>query len=119
MNISEKIKDGIKAYLDLQKMRIQSELHLVRRGERFFMPSACCSLFEEEKKNFCGWFKIIKFSDAYVSNISQCIGNNDGNISSIKSYDSHVMIQHLFPVVMYGYLGGDVQTVLIKLRVFF
>ena len=29
LNISEKIKDGTKADLDLQKMRIQPELHLV------------------------------------------------------------------------------------------
>ena len=37
----------------------------------------------------------------------------------MKSYDSHVMIQYLLPVVMRGYLGGDVQTALIELGVFF
>ena len=29
LNISEKIKDGTKAHLDLQKIGIRSELHLV------------------------------------------------------------------------------------------
>ena len=62
---------------------------------------------------------MIKFSDAYASNVSQCVGNNDGNISGMKSHDSHVMMQYLFFVIMHGYLGGDVQTILIELRVFF
>ena len=73
-------------------MRIRSELHLVYQDERFFMPPAYYSLFDEEKKNFCGWFKTVKFIDAYASNVSQCVGNNDGNISGIKSHDSHMMM---------------------------
>ena len=100
-------------------MGIRSKLYLVHRGERFFMPPIYYSLFGEEKKNFCGWFKIIKFFNAYASNVSRCVRNNDGNISDMKSYDSHMMMQRLLLVVMCSYLGGDVQTVLIKLRVFF
>ena len=119
LNISEKIKDGTKAHLDLQEMRIWLELHLVYRGERFFMPPTCYSLFGEKKKNFCGWFKIVKFSDAYASNVSWCVGNNDSNISSMKSHDSHVMMQRLLSVVMHGYLDGDGQTAMIELGVFF
>ena len=80
------------------------------------MPPACYSLFGEKKKSFCGWFVIIKSSDAYASNVSQCIGNNDSNISSMKSYDSHVMMQHLLTMVICGYLSGDVQAALIELE---
>ena len=83
------------------------------------MPPVYYSLFGEEKKNFYGWFKIVKFSDAYASNVSRCVGNNDGNISDMKSYDSHVMMQYLLLMIMHGYLGGDVQTALIELGVFF
>ena len=83
------------------------------------MPPACYSLFGEEKKIFYGWLKIIKFFDAYASNVSWCIGNNDGNISGLKSHDSHVMMQYLLPVVMHGYLDGDVQTALMELGVLF
>ena len=100
-------------------MKIRSELYLVHRDERFFMPSVCYSLFGKEKKNFYGWFKIVKFPDAYTSNVSWCVGNNDGNISDMKSHDTHLMMQCLLPVVMRGYLGGDVQTALIELGVFF
>ena len=100
-------------------MKIRLELHLVYRDERFFMPPACYLLFGEEKKNFCGWFKIVKLPDTYASNVSQWVGNNDGNISDMKSHDSHVMMQCLLPVVMHGYLGGDGQTAMIKLGVFF
>ena len=73
----------------------------------------------EEKKNFYGWFKIVKFSDTYASNVSWYVENNDGNISDMKSHDSHVMMQYLLLMVMYGYLGGDVQTAFIELGVFF
>ena len=114
LNIPEKIKDDTKVRLDLQKMEIRSELHLVRRGERFFMPPACYSLFEEKKKNFCGWFKIVKFLNAYASNVSRCVGNNDDNISGMKNLDSHVMMQRLLPIGMHGYLGGDGQTVMLS-----
>ena len=94
-------------------------MHLVRRGDRFFIPPACYSLLDEEKKSFCGWFKIIKFHDAYTSNVWWCVSNNDSNISGMKSYDSHVMMQYLLLMIMHGYLGGDIQTALIELGVFF
>ena len=61
LNILKKIKNGTKAHLDLQEMGIQLEMHLVRRGERFFMSPTCYLLFEEKKKNFCGWFKTVSF----------------------------------------------------------
>ena len=83
------------------------------------MPSTCYSLFGEKKKNFCGWFKTVKFLDAYASNVSWCVGNNDTNISGMKSHESHVMMQRLLPVVTRGYLGGDGQTAMIELGVFF
>ena len=50
LNIPRKIKDSTKARLDLQKMRIRLELHLVRRGDRFFMPTVCYSLFDEKRR---------------------------------------------------------------------
>ena len=82
---------------------------------------ATCILFAiwQEKEEFLWMVQIIKFSDAYASNVSRCAGNNDGNISDIKSHDSHVMMQYLLSVIIRGYLGSDVQTVLIELGVFF
>ena len=108
LNIPEKIKNGTKARLDLQEIKIQPELYLIHRGKRFFMPHACYSLFGEEKKNFYGWFKIVKFSDTYASNVLRCVGNNDGKISGMKSHDSHMMMQCLLPMVMRGYLDDDI-----------
>ena len=94
-------------------------MHLVRRGDRFFMLPVCYLLFGEEKKSFYGWFETVKFSNAYASNISRCVGNNDGNISGMKSHDSNMMMQCLLPMIMHGYLGGDGQTAMIELGVFF
>ena len=70
LNIVEKIKDNLKAHLNLQEMKIRLELHLVRQDDKFFMPLACYSLFDEEKKSLFGWFEIVKFSYAYTSNVS-------------------------------------------------
>ena len=119
LNIPEKIKDNSKARLDLQEIEIRLELHLVHQGDKFFMPLAYYSLFGEEKKNFCGWFKTIKLSDVYASNVSCYIGNNDKNISGMKSHDFHILMQRLLPVVMHGYLNGDIQAALIELKIFF
>ena len=83
------------------------------------MPPACFSLFGDERKSFCGWFRTVKFPDVYASNIMRYVGNNDSNISGMKSHDCHVMMQHLLPVVIRGYLSGDVQAALIELGVFF
>ena len=83
------------------------------------MPPAYYSLFDEGKKSFCGWFKTLKFSNAYASNLSWCVGNNDDNISGIKNYNSHVMMQHLLLMVIRSYFSDDVQAALIELGVFF
>ena len=42
-----------------------------------------------------------------------------GDGTDMKSYDSHVMMQYLLLMIMHCYLGGDIQTVLIELGVFF
>jgi Transposase family tnp2/Domain of unknown function (DUF4218)/Transposase-associated domain len=119
LNIPGKTKDNAKARLDLQDMGIRPELQLFYQADKYFIPPACYSLVGEEKKSFCGWFRTVKFPDAYASNASRYVGNNDSNISGMKSHDCHVMMQRLLPVVMRGYLSGDVQTALIELGLFF
>ena len=70
------------------------------------------------KEKFLWMVQNYKFFLCIRFNILRCVGNNDGNISGMKNHDSHVMMQHLFSMVMHGYLGDDVQTALIELGVF-
>ena len=103
----------------MQEIGIRPELQLIQQADKYFMPPACYSLFGEEKKSFCGWFRSVKFPDAYASNASRYVGNNDSTISGMKSHDCHVVMQRLLPVVMRGYLNGEVQAALIELGLFF
>ena len=52
LNIVGKIKDNSKTHFDLQEIEIRSELHLVRQGDKFFMPLACYSLFDKKEEEF-------------------------------------------------------------------
>ena len=119
LNISEKNKRWYKSSPWFTEN--ENPIGVVFSSSRWEIFYATCMLFVVwwEKKIFCGSFKTVKFSDAYASNVSRCVGNNDSNISGMKSHDSHMMIQRLLPVVMHGYLGGDVWTALIELGVFF
>ena len=41
INIEERMKDTMKARLDLEDMQIRKELHLIRQGDMLVKPLAC------------------------------------------------------------------------------
>lgn len=71
LNIEGKTKDTAKAWLDLEELGIREELHLIRNRDTFIVPPLACYTLEANKRNsFCTWFKSVKFSDGYASNLS-------------------------------------------------
>ncbi|XP_059649606.1 uncharacterized protein LOC132295377 isoform X1 [Cornus florida] len=119
MNISGKTKENVKARLDLEAMRIRKELHLIRNGDKFMMPSARYTLSIEKQRSFCEWLKSVKFPYGYASNISRCIHVKECKIFGLKSHDSHVLVQRLLPIAIRGYLDVDISNALIELGFFF
>ena len=119
LNIEGKTKDTNKAHLDLADMNIRKELHLQVRGNKLVKPHACYTLIVDERKQFCKFFRSVKFSDGYAANLSRNISIGDGRISGLKSHDYHVLLQKLLPIVIRPYLNKDLCTTLAELFSFF
>ena len=93
LNIKGKTKDNSNFWLDLERIGLWHELHLVPcDGGKFLMPTTSYTLHEDEKRNFYEWLKIIKFFDNFVSNILSRVNLKDGSILGMKSHDPHVMM---------------------------
>ncbi|CAL5403721.1 unnamed protein product [Camellia sinensis] len=120
LSVDGKNKDTDKARLDLEDMKIRKELHLKRRSNGSFeKPPALYTLSVKEREGFCDFLKSMKYPDGYAANISNCVTAQAGKLSSLKSHDSHVLIQRLLPIGMRGYLNKEIGTTLFELGNFF
>ncbi|XP_070051394.1 uncharacterized protein [Nicotiana tomentosiformis] len=119
MNAKGKTKDTIKTRLDWQEMNIRPELHPIKNGEKYEVPTACYTLSPQEKHNICLFLKNLKVPDGFSSNISQCVNLKEHRISGLKSHDCHVLLQHLLPLALRGMLSKTVCEPLIELSLFF
>lgn len=57
----------------------------------------------------------IKVPDGYSSNISRCVHPQERSISGLKSHDSHILMQQLLLVALWGVLPKHVVKALIEL----
>ncbi|XP_016481586.1 uncharacterized protein LOC107802577 isoform X4 [Nicotiana tabacum] len=119
LNIKGKTKDTINTRLDLQAMNIRKELHPIKIGDKYDLPTACYTLSPEEKDRFFSFLKNLKVPDGFSSNIFQCVNLKDRKISGLKSHDCHVLLQHLLPLALRGMLCKSVCELLIELSLFF
>ncbi|XP_059292571.1 uncharacterized protein LOC132046040, partial [Lycium ferocissimum] len=119
MNAKGKTKDTINTRLDLQEMNIRSELHPIKKGEKYEIPTACYTLSPQEKHNLCLFLKNLKVPNGFSSNISQCVNLKYHKIFGLKSHDCHVLLQHLLPLALRGMLSKTVCEPLVELCLFF
>nr|XP_048333284.1 uncharacterized protein LOC125423409 [Ziziphus jujuba var. spinosa] len=89
LDIKGKSKDTDKARMDLKDLNIRKELHLQETG------------------------------DGYAANISKNVNIKDGKISGLKTHDSHVLLQQLFPVGIRPYIKKEVCGTNIEMCMFF
>ncbi|XP_059279095.1 uncharacterized protein LOC132033211 [Lycium ferocissimum] len=119
LNVKGKTKDTLNSRMDLQAMNIKKELHPIKSGDKYELPTACYTLSPEEKNNFFTFLKNLKVPDGFSSNISQCVNLKDRKLSGLKSHDCHVILQHLLPLAIRGMLCKSVLEPLIELSIFF
>ncbi|XP_070053613.1 uncharacterized protein [Nicotiana tomentosiformis] len=119
LNIKGKTKDTINTRLDLQAMNIRKELHPIKNGDKYDLPTACYTLSPEEKYKFFNFLKNLKVPDGFLSNISQCVNLKDKKITGLKSHDCHILLQYLLPLAIRGMLSKSVREQLIELSLFF
>ncbi|XP_062080241.1 uncharacterized protein LOC133784996 [Humulus lupulus] len=118
-SIDEKSKDTEKARLDLQDLNICKQLHMKKKGNKWFKPVACYTLSAKERQEFCTFIKSVQFPDGYVANISRNVNMKDGKLFGLKSHDCHILLQRLLPIGLRPYLKKKVMDAIAELSLFF
>ena len=99
----EKSKDNLNSHPDLQALGIRSDLHPVEVDDQFYLPPAPYTMSPDKKKLFCEILKGVKFPDDFASNIRHNIHVNEKKIFGLKSYEYHIILQHLLPLAVRNY----------------
>lgn len=68
---------------------------------RAFRPNAPWALDEQEKPMFIQRVKSMRFPKNFAANVRSYFGGKNGNkLQHLKSYDFHVLMQHVIPVAL-------------------
>ena len=113
--MNEKSKDTTNARVDLKNWGIREELHLKEDGTKLIKPHPMYSFTPNDRQFFCQFVKGVRLPDGFSSNFSKKVTDNDGNIVGLKSYDCHILMQHLLLVGVRGYLDKSISKTIIEL----
>lgn len=83
------------------------------------MPPAVYTMSPSEKKLFCEVLKSVKFPYGYAADIRRCVNIDKKRLVGLKSYDCHVLLENLLPLVVRRILPENVSTTLIRVSNFF
>ena len=98
MDVKGKIKDNIKARLDIALYYNCKNMKLVYDESRVKKPRASFVLEKNTKMLLYKWLKSLHFLDGHASNISRLVNIEDCRLYGIKSHDCHVFMQTLIPL---------------------
>jgi hypothetical protein len=115
LNIPRKIKDTIKARLDLKDCGIKKELQFKETGDSCQMPHARYTLSKEQKKVFCDFLREVKFPDGFASNVSRCLNADGTKVQGLITHDCHILLQRILPAAMRGFLDKDIYEEIVEL----
>ena len=88
------MKDNPKAQADMKNICKCLLLELVKVSlKKFLKPKASYTLIREQLKDVCEWYKNLKFSNGYVSNLAWCVNIKDYRLYGLKSHNYHVFIK--------------------------
>ncbi|XP_042460197.1 uncharacterized protein LOC122043659 [Zingiber officinale] len=119
MNVKGKTKDNVAARLDMVEMGIRPELTPIVREKRTYLPFAACSFTKKEKLQVCKSLKDIKVPEGFSSNMNNIVCMDQLKLTSLKSHDCHVLMQHFLPIVIRDALPKHVRYAIIRLCFFF
>ncbi|WMV29726.1 hypothetical protein MTR67_023111 [Solanum verrucosum] len=81
-------------------MTIWPKLHLIQRGEKVEVPTACYTLSPEDKHKLSLFLKNLKVPDGFSSNLSQYVNLKDHKICGLKMHDCHALLQYILPLAL-------------------
>ncbi|GJV27457.1 hypothetical protein Tco_1383905 [Tanacetum coccineum] len=117
---NDKSKDTLKARQNLETLRVQKELWLVKKPNgKFEKPHPKYSFTPENRKLFCKFIKGVRLPDGFGSNFKQKVTADDNNITGLKSHDCHIMMHRLLPYGVQRYLPKNIAAPIIELCLFF
>jgi len=88
-------------------------------NDKYHLPVAPYNLSVDEKTSLPKVLKHLKVPNGYVSNIFRSITLKEHKLFNLKSYDYHILIEHLLPIA-FGAVKDDNLVVLVcKLFNFF
>ncbi|GJU55639.1 uncharacterized protein Tco_1229353 [Tanacetum coccineum] len=117
---NNKTKDTVKARQDLETLKVQKELWLVKKpNEKLEKPHPKYSFTTEGRKRFCKFIKGVRLPDGFGSNFKQKVTADDNNITGMKSHDCHIMMHRLLPYGVQQYLPKSIAAPIIEFCLFF
>ena len=120
MDVKGKTKDNPKARANMKNICRHPLLVLVEVSPRKVLKlKASYTLMREQLKDVCEWYKNLKFSDGYISNLARCFNIKDCRFYGLKSHDCHVFMQWLLPLAWRDLLPNSIWSSLTKLSIFF
>ncbi|KAL0444722.1 UNVERIFIED_CONTAM: hypothetical protein Slati_2194900 [Sesamum latifolium] len=108
MDIKGKTKDNLNARRDLKSICNCPELELDERRPNV-MHKAAYTLSKEQKRRVCQWINGLQFPDGYASILARCVDMTELRMHGMKSYDCHVFMQNLIPIVFLEMLPEHVH----------
>jgi hypothetical protein len=120
LNTDGKTRDHGHALANLKKMGITSELWLEDSVKGTELPTSCITLSKHEKKEFCGFLKIVKVLFGYSMNVSRLISFPDLKVApGVKSHDYHVLLTQMIAVGIQNVLPVNVREAIMIFSFFF
>ena len=119
IDVKGKTKDNPKARADMKNICKRPLLKLVEvSSEKFLKPKASYTLTREQLKDVCEWYKNLKFSDDYISNLARCINVKDYRLYGLKSHDCHIFMQRLLLLAWHDLLLNILSKYLLQSQLF-
>ena len=83
------------------------------------MPQAPYTVKPEQRFVTLDWMKGAKYPAGFAGNIARCVNRLNTNLYGLKSHDTHILLQRLFPVFIRAFLPRPVVEPLVALALFF
>jgi hypothetical protein len=116
LGITGKAKDNHEARKDLQKMRLREKLHpFTSNNGKIYLPSTCHTMSNVEKTYFSKVIKDVQVPDGHELNVSPFVRIEERTIVSLKSHDSHILMQQIMHIALRRSLPNKVVNPLIEL----
>ncbi len=116
LNLEGKTKDGPKARIDLEDMKIRSHLWL-KAGQKK-MPQAPYTVTPDQKNQIFRWLSSVRYPSGYAGNIANNVKFENNKMYGLKSHDCHILLQRLLPVFVRPFLNSQVKFCICKVNNF-